>query len=332
MCQYSCRDGFVTDWHLVHLGSRAIGGAGLVIAEASAVADIGRISPGDSGIWCDEHVEGWRRVTTFIQEHGAVPAIQLAHAGWKASTAAPWRGSKAVPVADGGWQPVGVGSDPFADGYPLPASIDEKGIDLVVEQFRVAAERAVAAGFKLIEIHAAHGYLLSSFLSPLSNRRNDGYGGSFENRTRFLLRVVREVRHLTGEDFPLSVRLSCSDWMNGGWSIADSIRLAALLKNAGIDLIDCSSGGVSPGAKISAGPGYQTGFSAAIRREAGICTAAVGNITDAAQAETILGTGQADIVLLAREMLRDPYWPLHAARKLGADPGDFTPKQYLRAW
>jgi 2,4-dienoyl-CoA reductase-like NADH-dependent reductase (Old Yellow Enzyme family) len=332
MCQYSCKDGFVANWHLVHLGSRAVGGAGIVMAEATAVSDVGRISPGDTGIWKNEHVEAWRPIAWFIAEQGAVPAIQLAHAGWKGSTAAPWKGGKAVPRSEGGWEPIGVGDKPFTDGYPTPRALTTADIEVVCGQFCDAARRALVAGFKLIEIHAAHGYLLHSFLSPLSNRRTDDYGGSFENRTRLLLRVARELREVVPTELPLGVRLSCTDWLDGGWAIEDSVRLAQQLRDLGVDFVDCSSGGVSPVAKIPVGPGYQTGFAVTIRRQAGIKTAAVGMITEPHQAETILRTGQADLVFLAREMLRDPYWPARAARQLGVPASSFTPVQYGRAW
>ncbi len=332
MCQYSVPDGLVGDWHLVHLGSRAVGGAGLVIAEATAVSPEGRISPGDTGIWKDAHVAPWRKVVDFVAAHGAVPGIQLAHAGWKGSTAAPWLGGKAVAPADGGWQPLGVGDKPFTDGYPTPKAVTADDIETLCGRWRDAARRALSAGFKFIEIHAAHGYLFHSFFSPLANRRTDDYGGSFENRTRLLLRVTRELREIVPADLPLAVRLSCSDWAEGGWTLADSVRLSVLLREAGVDLIDCSSGGAVPEAKIPVGPGYQTHFADAIRREAKVPTAAVGMITDPVQAETILRTGQADIVLLAREMLRDPYWPATAARELGVSADPFTPDQYKRAW
>lgn len=332
MCQYSCDDGFVGDWHFVHLGSRAVGGAGLVMAEATAVSAEGRISPEDTGIWKDDHVEAWRRITRFIAEHGAVPGVQLAHAGWKGSTAAPWKGGTAVPPTNGGWQPIGVGAQPFTDGYPTPRQMTVGDIERVCGAFRDAARRALDAGFKLIEIHAAHGYLLHSFLSPLANHRTDEYGGSFENRTRFLLRVARELRVLLPADMPLAVRLSCTDWIDGGWTIQDSVRVATQLRELGVDLIDCSSGGASPVAKIPVGPGYQTAFAEAIRRESHIAAAAVGMITEPHQAETILRTGQADMVFLARAMLRDPYWPARAARELGVVTESMAPVQYGRAW
>lgn len=332
MCQYSCEGGLVGDWHFVHLGSRAIGGAGLVMAEATAVSAEGRISPADTGIWSDAHTDAWRRVVGFIAAHGAVPGIQLAHAGWKGSTAAPWKGGKAVAPDAGGWQPVGVGDVPFTDGYPVPRMLSEADIDRVCEEWKAAARRALDAGFRLIEIHAAHGYLLHSFLSPVSNRRTDSYGGSFGNRTRLLVRIGSALRGVLPSDLPLAVRLSCSDWVEGGWTIEDSIRLSGALRGLGVDLIDCSSGGISPSAKIPVGPGYQTAFAAAIRREAGIATAAVGMITEAHQAETIVRSGQADLVFLAREMLRDPYWPARAARSLGASVEGMAPAQYGRAW
>ncbi len=316
MCQYFCRDGIVGDWHLVHLGSRAVGGAGLVMAEATAVSAEGRISPEDTGIWNEEQVAAWRPIAAFIAKQGAVPGIQLAHAGWKASTAEPWKGGKAVAKEDGGWQPIGVGDRPFTDGYPTPRLMTSADIDQVRGQWRDAAHRALDAGFRLIEIHSAHGYLLHSFLSPLSNHRSDEYGGSFENRTRLLLRVAADLRGLIPADLPLLVRLSCTDWVDGGWSIDDSIQLAIKLRELGVDMVDCSSGGAAPNIKIPLGPGYQTAFAAAIRGGSKLATAAVGMITSPQQAETILRTGQADMVFLAREMLRDPYWPARAASVL----------------
>ena len=332
MCQYSCEDGTVGDWHLVHLGSRAVGGAGLVMAEATAVSAEGRISPGDTGIWKQEHVEPWRRVASFIADHGAVPGIQLAHAGWKGSTAAPWLGGNAVLAAQGGWQPVGVGAEPFTAGYPTPRQLTENDIAGLCTDWRDAALRALDAGFRTIEIHSAHGYLFHSFLSPLSNRRTDDYGGSFENRARLLLRVVQELRTTIPKELPLFVRLSCTDWVEGGWAIDDSVQLAGLLRDLGVDLIDCSSGGAVPGVKIPVGPGYQTPFAELIRRKSWIPTAAVGMITEPHQAETIIRTGQADMVFLAREMLRDPYWPGRAAKTLGVKTDGLLPVQYGRAW
>jgi 2,4-dienoyl-CoA reductase-like NADH-dependent reductase (Old Yellow Enzyme family) len=332
MCQYSCVDGLVSDWHLVHLGSRSVGGAGLVMAEATAVSAEGRISPADTGIWKDEHVEAWRRVVRFISDHGATPGIQLAHAGWKASTMPPWQGGKAVPIEAGGWRPLGVGDEPFTAGYPTPQRMTVEDIDRVCSQWQQAALRALDAGFRVIEIHAAHGYLLHSFLSPLCNKRTDEYSGSFENRTRFLLRVAHDLRTTLPTHLPLCVRLSCSDWVEGGWSIEDSVQLAGLLRDLGVDLIDCSSGGAVPGATIPVGPGYQTTFADVIRDRSRIPTAAVGMITDPHQAETILRTGQADMVFLAREMLRDPYWPARAAQILRVKTEGLVPVQYSRAW
>lgn len=332
MCQYSCEDGMVGRWHLVHLGSRAIGGAGLVMAEATAVSPQGRISPRDTGIWKDEQIAPWREVASFISEAGAVPGIQIAHAGWKASTAPPWLGGKGVGAQEGGWKPVGVGQMPFSEGYIAPAELDAGAIDGVVGEWREAAVRASEAGFQLLEIHSAHGYLLHSFLSPISNKRTDDYGGSFENRARLALRVVKEVRSVWPEHLPLAMRISASDWIGGGWSIEDSVRLAKLARGDGVDLIDCSSGGVALAAEIPVGPGYQVAFAERVRRESGVPTAAVGMITGPSQAETILASGQADMVFLARELLRDPYWPLRAAQALGAESRTLVPPQYKRAW
>jgi len=328
MCQYSSRDGLPTDWHLVHLGSRAVGGAGLVMVEATAVSPEGRISPDDSGMWSDGHAQAFRRITSFIREQGCVPGVQLAHAGRKASTSPPWRGEGAVPPELGGWQPVSPGPIPFADGYPRPRGMTPADLAAVRGQFAAAAGRAAEAGFEVVEIHMAHGYLLHEFLSPLANPRTDGYGGALENRMRFPLEVVRAVRGAWPDRFPLFVRISATDWAEGGWDLAGSLELARRLKEIGVDLVDCSSGGLVPKAPVPVGPGYQTPFAAAVRREVGIATGAVGMITEPAQAEQIVATGQADVVLLAREMLRDPYWPLRAARALGAE-GPW-PVQYLR--
>jgi 2,4-dienoyl-CoA reductase-like NADH-dependent reductase (Old Yellow Enzyme family) len=329
MCQYSADDGAANDWHFVHLGSRAVGGAALVIAEATAVEDIGRISPQDLGLWKDAHVDPLARITRFIELHGAVAGIQLAHAGRKGSTLRPWEGDGAVPANAGAWRPVGPTSTPFSPEYPQPTALDTKGIARVIRSFADAAVRARAAGFRVIEVHAAHGYLLHEFLSPLSNKRTDDYGGSFENRIRLTREVVRAVREKWPDDLPVIVRLSCTDWVEEGWSLEDSVALARLLMLDGVDLIDCSSGGVVPGVKIPAGPGYQTPFAEHIRREAGIPTGAVGMIRSAMQAEHVLRTGQADLVILARELLRDPYWPLRSARKLRAEVK--WPVQYERA-
>jgi 2,4-dienoyl-CoA reductase-like NADH-dependent reductase (Old Yellow Enzyme family) len=329
MCQYSSVDGLPNEWHMVHLGSRAVGGAGLVFTEAAAVTPEGRISPHDLGIWSDRHAEALEPVARFIAAAGAVPAIQLAHAGRKASTARPWEGGGAVDPDAGGWRPIFAPSPlPFREGDPLPTALDRSGIASVIEAFRAAAERSLRQGFRVVEIHAAHGYLLHSFVSPLANRRDDGYGGSFENRIRIVVEVVEAVRGLA-DDFPLFVRISATDWMEHGWSADDSVALAAVLRDSGADVIDCSSGGISPDAKIPFGAGYQAGFAARIRSEAGIATAAVGLITSPAQAEQTVRSGQADMVLLARQLLREPYWPLRAAQELGAEAP--WPPQYLRA-
>ena len=329
MCQYSSTDGLPGDWHLVHLGSRAVGGAGLVMVEASAVSPEGRISPGDSGIWSDTHAGAFKRISAFVKAQGAVPGIQLAHAGRKAATDAPWRGGGPLTPAQGGWQPLAPSPLPFAPDYPVPREMGAADIDAVVEQFTRAARYALAAGFEVIEIHMAHGYLLHEFLSPLSNRRKDDHGGSLENRVRLPLRVARAVREVWPPHLPLFVRISATDWVKGGWDLDQSIQLARRLKDAGVDLIDCSSGGLVPDAKIPAGPGFQTPFASAVRREADIPTGAVGFITDAVQAEQIVATELADVVFLARQFLRDPYWPLHAAHALGmALP---WPEQYERA-
>ncbi len=330
MCQYSCTDGLATDWHLVHLGSRAVGRAALVVAEATGVTPDGRISPKDLGIWNDAHIAPLQRAFSFIEEQGAVPGIQLAHAGRKASTSEPWKGGHPVSVADGGWTPIyGPSALAFADGYQTPQGLTAAQIANIVRAFAEAARRAEAAGAKLIEIHSAHGYLLHSFLSPLSNHRRDEYGSSFDNRIRMLCQVVEAVRRVWPDRYPLSVRLSCTDWVDGGWSIEESIALAQALKQLGVDIIDCSSGGVAPGAKIPVGPGYQVPFAERIRREAGLPTIAVGMILEPAQADQIVSTGQADAVMLARQLLRHPYWPLHAAHVLGHDIK--WPAQYERA-
>jgi 2,4-dienoyl-CoA reductase-like NADH-dependent reductase (Old Yellow Enzyme family) len=330
MCQYSSNDGFAGDWHVVHLGSRALGGAGVVIAEATAVAAEGRISPHDLGIWKDDHIEPLARVARNIEAHGAVAGIQIAHAGRKASTARPWEGGRPVPLDAGGWAPIGPSPVPFSDGYPLPIEASAADLSGLRAAFRAAAERALAAGFRWLELHAAHGYLLHSFLSPLSNRRSDAYGGSFDNRIRFVLEVVREVRGVWPERLPLAVRLSCTDWMEGGWAIDDSVELSRRLKGEAVDLIDCSSGGSSPLAKVPLAPGYQVEFARAVRRGAGIASAAVGLITEPAQAQAIIADACADQVMIGRAFLRDPYWALHAARALGeAAP---VPPQYLRAF
>ncbi len=328
MCQYSYEDGFSNDWQVVHLGSRAAGGAALVIAEATAVEARGRISPGDAGIWKDEHVEPLARVTRFVSSQGAVPGIQLAHAGRKASTGVPWITEKPLAETGGGWKTVGPSAIPFDEGFPVPEVLTKEGIAQIVQAFGRAAQRALAAGFQAVEIHAAHGYLISEFLSPFSNHRTDEYGGSFENRTRILFETVRNVRKVWPEKYPLITRISATEWKEGGWTVEDSVELAKRLKPEGVDLIDCSSGGNVPGVKINAGPGYQTPLAERIRREAQIPTSAVGFITSAQQADHILRTGQADMVLLGRQMLRDPYWPLHAAAEMKAQIQ--WPKQYMR--
>ncbi len=330
MCQYSSESGFAGEWHFVHLGSHAVGGAGLVMTEAAAVLPEGRISPEDLGIYGDDHIGPLLRITRFIRSQGSVPGMQLAHAGRKASTWAPAKGRGAISPENGGWTNVVAPSAiPFADDYLHPEAVTKNGIQMVVKAFAKAAHRALEAGFQVIEIHAAHGYLLHEFLSPLSNKREDEYGGTFANRIRIVLEVVNAIRKICPEDMPLFVRISATDWTENGWDITDSIELARHLKGAGVDLIDCSSGGNVADAKIPVGPGYQVTFAEQIRREAGVLTGAVGMITAPAQADQIIRSGQADLVLLARQMLRDPYWPLTAARELG-QPMTW-PLQYLRA-
>jgi 2,4-dienoyl-CoA reductase-like NADH-dependent reductase (Old Yellow Enzyme family) len=329
MCQYSSDDGMPNTWHLVHLGSRAIGGAGLVMVEATAVSPEGRISPADSGLWNDQQADAFRKVAYFIRSSGAVPAIQLAHAGRKASTEVPWKGGRALTEEEGGWEPIGPSPKPFYPTDPVPREMLRRDIDAIVARFTAAAHRAFRAGFQVVEVHAAHGYLLHEFLSPLSNFRNDDYGGSLENRMRLTIRVAQAVRDAWPQEWPVFVRLSASDWMEGGWDLPQSISLARALKAIEVDLIDCSTGGNVPRAPIPVGPGYQVPFAEAIRREADIATGAVGQITFPKQAEEIVAQGRADVVFLARAMLRDPYWPLHAAEVLGADPP--WPDQYERA-
>lgn len=329
MCQYSSEDGFANDWHVVHLGSRAVGGAGLVMTEAAAVEARGRISRNDLGIWDDRHVEPLARLTRLLRDHGAVPGIQLAHAGRKASVHRPWDGGAPLSPAEGAWETVAPSAIPFDAGWPTPRALSLAEIDQLIGAFRRAAERALEAGFEVVEVHGAHGYLIHEFLSPLSNQRSDQYGGSLENRVRLLLRIVDAVREVWPERLPLFVRLSCTDWVEGGWDLDQTIEAARRLKERGVDLIDCSSGGLVPNARIPTTPGYQTPFAEAVRREAGIATGAVGLITTPELAEEIVANGRADLVLLAREFLRDPYWPLHAARSLGADVA--WPPQYLRA-
>lgn len=323
MCQYSAPDGVPTDWHFVHLGSRAVGGAAAVIAEATAVSAVGRISPGDTGLYTDAQQEAFARIVAFLKGAGAVAGIQLGHAGRKASCVAPWEGGG--PLPSGGWEPIAPSPLPFADGYPVPGPVD---LEAVLEEYRRATRRALAAGFQLVEVHAAHGYLLHQFLSPLSNQRTDEYGGSLENRMRFPLRVVAAVR----EEWPgpLFVRVSATDWApEGGWDLEQTVVFARRLKELGVDLVDCSSGGTLPRPKIPTGPGYQVPFAEAVRREVGIPTGAVGMITEPAQAEEIVASGKADVVLLARAMLADPYWALRAADVLGVKVP--WPDQYLRS-
>ncbi|GAA4352896.1 NADH:flavin oxidoreductase/NADH oxidase [Hymenobacter saemangeumensis] len=328
MCQYSSVDGFANDWHLVHLGSRAVGGAGLIICEAAAVSPEGRISPDDLGIWQDAHIGFLQRITAFIDAQGSVAGIQLAHAGRKASTYSPWKGRGAVPASAGGWPVVGPGPQPFDTSYPQPQALTLDGIRQVVDDFRAAARRARQAGFRVVELHAAHGYLLHQFLSPLSNTRTDAYGGSFDNRTRLLREVVAATREVWPAELPLLLRLSATDWTEGGWTADDSVRLCAQLGKLGVDFIDCSTGGNVPQASIPVGPGYQVAFAERIRREAGLPSGAVGMITSPAQAEAIVASGQADAVLLAREFLREPYFPLLAAQELGEEMP--WPVQYER--
>jgi 2,4-dienoyl-CoA reductase-like NADH-dependent reductase (Old Yellow Enzyme family) len=330
MCQYSSSDGFVNDWHLVHLGSRAVGGAAIVFTEASAVLPEGRISPQDLGIWKDEHIDPLARITRFIRKQGAVPAMQLAHAGRKGSTYRPWEKLHgAIPLSEGGWKPVAPTAVAFSDTYPTPSALDEVGIRDAITGFADAARRALDAGFQVIEIHGAHGYLIHEFLSPLSNLRTDQYGGSFENRTRFLCEVVSSVRRTWPERLPLFLRISATDWTEGGWEVEHSVELAKQVGAWGVDLIDCSSGGNVASAKIPLRPGYQVPFAQAVRKRAGILTGAVGLITSREQAEAILREGQADLVFMAREFLRQPYWPLGAA----AQAGEIVPwpAQYQRA-
>jgi len=330
MCQYSAVDGVPNDWHFVHLGSRAVGGAGLVIAEASAVSPQGRITPADTGLWNDAQRDAWARINAFMSAHGAVPGIQLAHAGRKASCDAPWRGGGQLAAADGGWTTQAPSALAFGANDAPPQALDAAGIAGVVADFRAAAVRAAQAGFRVVELHAAHGYLVHQFLSPLSNHRDDAYGGSLENRARLLREIVAAVREVWPAPRPLFVRVSATDWSAGGWDIDECVQLARWLRDDGVDLVDCSSGGLVPHARIPATPGYQVGFAARIRREAQIATAAVGLITTPQQAQEIVAAGDADLVLLARESLRDAYFPRRAAAELGANL--VAPEQYQRAW
>lgn len=331
MCEYSAVDGMPNDWHMVHLGSRAVGGAGAVIAEATAVSAQGRISPQDTGLWNDAQADAWQPIVRFIKSQGAVAGVQLAHAGRKASTLRPWEGHGPVPAGQGDWLTVAPSALPFDTGWNVPLALDEAGIAAVIADFRASAQRALAAGFELIELHAAHGYLLHQFLSPLSNRRDDRYGGSFDNRSRIVREIVAAVREVWPAELPLWLRVSATDWADeGGWDVEQSVQLARELKPLGVDLIDVSSGGLLPHVTIPLGPGYQVPFAARIRREAGIATGAVGLITTAEQAAAIVANGEADVVLMARESLRDPYFPRRAAQILGAQVS--PPVQYQRAW
>ena len=329
MCTYSATDGFANDWHLVHLGSRATGGAGLIIQEATAVSPEGRISPGDLGLYFEGHIEMLHRMNSFIHQQGAVAGVQLAHAGRKAGCSRPWDGGKQLKIADGGWTTVAPSAVAFYPDDDAPSALDQTGIQKVISDFRTAAARALEAGYKLIEIHAAHGYLVHQFLSPLSNHRTDKYGGSFENRIRLLLEIVGAVQSVWPQNHPLFVRISATDWAEGGWDVDEAVQLAVLLKELGVDLIDCSSGGLVPYQQIPLGPGYQVPFAQRIKKETGVLTAAVGLITDARQAEEILQQEQADLILIARQSLRDPYFALNAAKLLGEEID--WPLQYLRA-
>lgn len=329
MCMYSSEDGFTNNWHLVHLGTRAVGGAGLIISEATAVSPEGRITPGDLGIWKDEHVPGLKQIVEFVEAQGSVLGIQLAHAGRKAGTDSPWKGGAQLSPENGGWKTVAPAAIPFNEEDTAPVALDNVGIQQVISDFRSAAARSREAGFKVAEIHAAHGYLLHQFLSPLSNNRSDKYGGSFENRVRLLLEVTDAVQEEWPDDLPLFVRISATDWVQDGWNEEEAVILAGLLKEKGVDLIDCSSGGLVPHAKIPVAKGYQVKFAEKIKSEAGIATGAVGLITEAREAEEIIATGQADLVLLAREFLRNPYFPLQAAKELDLEIE--WPNQYGRA-
>ena len=329
MCEYSSKDGFATDWHLVHLGSRAVGGAALVFTEATAVSPEGRISPDDLGIWKDEHIDFLKRIVSFIHEQGSVAGIQLAHAGRKASVASPWKGSRVLGDDERGWPTVAPSAIPFREGDKIPHELTREEIKKVVDDFRDATVRSLKCGFKVVEIHAAHGYLINEFYSQVSNLRTDEYGGSFENRIRLLLEILDAVQGIWPKDLPLFVRLTTSEWSEKGWQIEDSVKLAKILKEKGVDLIDCSSGGNVYKAKIELGPLYQVPFAEKIKKEAGILTGAVGLITTPQQCEEILQEGRADMILLARQLLREPYFPLRAAKELGAEVK--WPDQYLRA-
>ncbi len=330
MCEYSSEDGFANDWHFVHLGSRAVGGAGLVFTEAAAVEDRGRISLQDLGIYKDGHIDELARINRFIKAHGSAPGIQLAHAGRKASTRRPWDGRGTFPIEEGGWTPIAPSGLPFSEAYPTPRAMVDEDFGIVLESFRQATVRSLAAGFEVIELHAAHGYLIHEFLSPISNKRTDRYGGSLENRSRLLMQVVDSIRSEWPERLPLFVRISASEWAEGGFDLDEAVEVCKMLRESGVDLIDCSSGGNVPNPKIEEGPGYQTPFAERIRKEVGIPTGAVGMITSPEQAEHILRSEQADLIVIARELLRDPYWPRRAAKALKAEI--VAPIQYQRAW
>ncbi len=329
MCQYSARDGVAADWHFVHYGSRAVGGAALLILEATGVVPEGRISFGDLGLWNDAQIAPLARITQFARAQGCIPALQLAHAGRKGGVGLGWQKQGTLSESEGGWTPVGPSPIAFGDGYAIPTALDAAGIRHVIDSFVATARRALVAGFEVVEIHAAHGYLLHQFLSPLANQRTDAYGGSFENRSRLVREVVTAVRAVWPENLPLLIRLSATDWADGGWRADETVELCRILKGLGVDLVDISTAGLVPWAKIPVGTGFQTEFAARVRHEAQIPTAAVGLITSPEQADHIIRSGQADMVLLGREVLRDPYWPLHAAQALGQTAG--WPPQYLRA-
>jgi len=329
MCQYSAVEGVPNDWHMVHLGSRAVGGAALLIAEATAVSPEGRISPGDLGLWNDEQMHAFQNINAFISKQGAIPGVQLGHAGRKGSTSAPWNGGKLLNPAEGGWEVEAPSAVPFSDDFAMPHALTVQEMGLLVQKFTDATIRAAKAGFKVVEIHMAHGYLMHEFLSPLANHRTDEYGGNLQGRMKYPLRIAKAVRDAFPEEYPVFVRISATDWKEGGWDLEQSIQFCKELKDMGIDLIDCSSGGQDPNARIPLGPGYQVPFATVIRKETGIATGAVGLISSAHQAEHILINEQADSIILGRELLRDPYWPIHAAKKLGMDIQ--WPDQYLRA-
>ena len=330
MCEYSSVDGFANDWHFVHLGSRAVGGAGLIITEATAVSPEGRITPDDLGLWKDEHITELKKIVGFVHRQGSVAGVQLAHAGRKASHQSPWKGSTLIPSSEPeGCQTFAPSAIPYKESTEAPVALNEAGIAKVISDFKAATQRSIEVGFKVIELHAAHGYLLHQFLSPLTNQRTDQYGGSFENRIRFLLEVTAAVQEVWPADLPLFVRISATDWAEGGWTVEESLKLSVILKEKGVDLIDCSSGGLVSWQKIAVGPGYQVPFAEQIKKETGLLTGAVGLLTEAAQMEEIVANGKADLVLIARESLRDPYFPLHAAQELGVDLK--WPVQYERA-